>query len=73
MTRQESQPASRAALTHFDRAGRARMVDVRRETGDGADRRCIRPGAHGKGDGRADPQPAVPRKATCSPWPRLPR
>ena len=28
MSRQESQPASGAALTHFDRAGRARMVDV---------------------------------------------
>src|SRR5215213_3116197 len=34
MTRQESQPASQAALTHFDRSGRARMVDVgeKRET-----------------------------------------
>jgi cyclic pyranopterin phosphate synthase len=28
MARQESPPASRAVLTHFDRAGRARMVDV---------------------------------------------
>ena len=28
MARQESQRARRAALTHFDRAGRARMVDV---------------------------------------------
>jgi cyclic pyranopterin monophosphate synthase len=28
MPKQESQPAGRAALTHFDRAGRARMVDV---------------------------------------------
>jgi cyclic pyranopterin monophosphate synthase len=28
MTRQESQPASPAALTPFDRSGRARMVDV---------------------------------------------
>ena len=34
MTRQESQPTSQAALTHFDRSGRARMVDVgeKRET-----------------------------------------
>jgi cyclic pyranopterin phosphate synthase len=28
MSRQESQPASQATLTHFDRSGRARMVDV---------------------------------------------
>src|SRR5215207_430024 len=28
MSRQESQPAGQAALTHFDRSGRARMVDV---------------------------------------------
>src|SRR5215208_5783196 len=28
MPRQESQPVERATLTHFDRAGRARMVDV---------------------------------------------
>ena len=28
MPRQESQAAGRATLTHFDRAGRARMVDV---------------------------------------------
>src|SRR5829696_7658633 len=28
MTRQESQPASQAALTHFDRSGRAHMVNV---------------------------------------------
>lgn len=28
MSRQKSQPASQAALTHFDRFGRARMVDV---------------------------------------------
>ena len=28
MSRQDPQPASRAALTHFDRSGRARMVDV---------------------------------------------
>ena len=28
MSRQESQPASQPALTHFDRSGRARMVDV---------------------------------------------
>ena len=28
MSRQEPQPAGRTALTHFDRSGRARMVDV---------------------------------------------
>ena len=28
MPRQESQAADRTTLTHFDRAGRARMVDV---------------------------------------------
>src|SRR5919112_3605299 len=28
MSRQESKPDSQAALTHFDRSGRARMVDV---------------------------------------------